>query len=181
MARISSNWRFAGGNVGIRQIDLVDDRNNGETLFVREMNVRHRLRFHALRRVHDQQRALARSEAARNFVGKIHMPRRIDQIQPIGLTRLACVTHRHRMRLDRDPPLAFQIHRIKKLVLPLALLDRAGALQQPVGQRRFAVIDMRDDAKIARQLNGHGSATIESGCARSIAIPTLFVPFTLFS
>jgi hypothetical protein len=43
------------------------------------------------------------------------------------------------------------------------------------------VIDMRDDAKITRQLNRHGSATIESGCARSIAIPTLFVPFTLFS
>ena len=88
MARISSSCRCTDGNVGIRQIDLVDDRNNGETLFVREMNVRHRLRFHALRRIDDQQRAFARSEAARNFVGKIDVPRRIEQIQPIGLTRL---------------------------------------------------------------------------------------------
>ena len=107
------------------------------------------------------------------------MPRRIEQIQPIGLTRLACVTHRHRMRLNCDPPLPFQVHRIKKLVLPLALLDRAGALQQPVRQRRFAVIDVRDDAKIARQLNGHGSATIESGCARSIAMPDAICPVHL--
>jgi hypothetical protein len=151
---------FRRGNVSIWQVDLVDDRNNGETLFVREVNVRHRLRFHALRRVHDQHRALTRSEAARNFVGKIDVPRRIEQIQPIGLTRLACVTHRHRMCLNCDPPLALQVHRIKKLVLPLALLDRAGALQQPVGQRRLAVIDVRDDAKIARQLNGHESATM---------------------
>jgi hypothetical protein len=85
------------------------------------------------------------------------------------------------MRLDCDPPLSFKVHRVKKLVLPFAILDRAGPLQQPVGQRRFAVIDVRDDAKIARQLNGHGSATIESGCAWSIAMPTLFVPFPLFS
>ena len=64
------------------------------------------------------------------------------------------------MRFDRDPALPFQVHRIKKLILPLALLDRARALKQPVRQRRFAVIDVRDDAKIARQLNGHESATI---------------------
>ena len=39
---------------------------------------------------------------------------------------------------------------------------RASALQQPVGQGRFAVIDVRDDAKIARQLNSHESATIRA-------------------
>ena len=60
-------------------------------------------------------------------------------------------------RLNCDPALPLQIHLIKKLVLPLALLDRARALKQPVRQRRLAVIDVRDDAKIARQLNGHGS------------------------
>src|SRR6185503_11101425 len=92
--------------------------------------------------------------------GKIDVPRRIEQIQPIGLTRLAFVTHRYRMRFDCDPPLPFKVHRIKKLVLPLTILDRASALQQPVGQGRFAVIDVRNDAKIPRQLKGHESATI---------------------
>jgi len=36
-------------------------------------------------------------------------------------------------------------------------VDRAGALEQPVRQRRFAVIDVRDDAEVARKLNSHGS------------------------
>ena len=39
-------------------------------------------------------------------------------------------------------------------------MDRAGALKQPVRQRRFAVIDMRDDAEVARKLNRHESATM---------------------
>ena len=50
------------GDVGIRQIDLVDDRDDGEALFVREMHVRHRLRLDALRGIDDQQRAFAGRE-----------------------------------------------------------------------------------------------------------------------
>ena len=49
-------------NVGIRQIDLVDDRNNREPLFVRQMNVRHRLRLNALCRIDT---SIAPSHAAR--------------------------------------------------------------------------------------------------------------------
>ena len=59
IARISSKLLLHRGDVRIRQVDLVDHRDDGEALFVREMNVRHRLRLHALRGVHDQQRALA--------------------------------------------------------------------------------------------------------------------------
>ena len=61
------------------------------------------------------------------------------------------------MRFDRDPALPLQVHRIKKLVLPIPLVDCAGALEQSVRQRRFAVIDVRDDAEVARKLNFHGS------------------------
>ena len=62
MARISSSCLWTGRNVGVRQIDLVDHRNDGEALFVREVNVGHRLRFDALRRVDDQQRAFTRRQ-----------------------------------------------------------------------------------------------------------------------
>ncbi len=41
------------GDVGVRQIDLVDHRHDRQALLVREVNVGHRLRFHALRGVHD--------------------------------------------------------------------------------------------------------------------------------
>ena len=84
------------------------------------------------------------------------------------------------MRLDRYPPLPLQVHRIKKLVLPLALLDRASALQQPIGQCRLAVIDVRDDAKIARQLNGHESGTIRVWLQPVNRYATRFVRFDSF-
>ena len=80
------------GNVGIRQIDLVDHRHDGKALFVGEVNVRHRLRFHTLRSIDDQQGAFAGCERTRNFVGEIDMPRRIEQIQPVFFARLcACI------------------------------------------------------------------------------------------
>src|SRR5258708_32938756 len=73
--------------------------------------------------------------------------------------------HRHRMRFDRDPAFALQIHRIKKLILLVALVDRPRRLEQSIGQSGFAVIDVRDDAEIARQFDCHESRTM-LGCAR---------------
>ncbi len=54
--------------LGRRQIDLVDHRNDFQIVVQRQVGIRQRLRFHALRRVHHQQRAFARLQAARNFV-----------------------------------------------------------------------------------------------------------------
>src|SRR5438128_11970105 len=71
--------------------------------------------------------------------------------------------HRHRMRFDRDPALALQIHRIKKLILLVALVDRPRRLEQSIGQSGFAVIDVRDDAEIARQFDCHESRTMLGG------------------
>jgi hypothetical protein len=51
----------------------------------REVSIGERLRFHALRRIHHQQRAFAGLQTARNFVGKIDVARRIDQVQLIQL------------------------------------------------------------------------------------------------
>ena len=48
----------------------------------------------------------------------------------------------------------------EELILFLALLDRAGAFEQSIRQGGLAVIDVRDDAKIARQLNGHWRAPL---------------------
>ena len=46
--------------------------------------------------------------------------------------------------------------RVEELLLHLALLQRAGGLDQPVGQRGFAVVDVRDDAEVANAGLGHG-------------------------
>ena len=53
------------------------------------------------------------------------------------------------MRLDGDAALALEIHRVEELRLHLARLERAGDLEEAVGQRRLAVVDVRDDGKVA--------------------------------
>ena len=73
--------------LGRGQIDLIDYRNNFEIMVQREISIRERLRFHALRCVHHQQRAFACLQTARNFIGKVHMARRIDQIELIPIAR----------------------------------------------------------------------------------------------
>ena len=83
------------------------------------------------------------------------MPRRVEKIETVILPVLRGVTHRHRMRFDRDPAFAFQIHGIEDLILLIALMDRACAIEQTIGKRRLPVIDVRDDAEIARKLDGH--------------------------
>ena len=51
----------------------------------REIGVGQRLRLHALRRIHHQQRAFARLQAARDLVGEIHVAGRVDQVELILL------------------------------------------------------------------------------------------------
>ena len=155
MARISSSCLCTAGNVGVRQIDLVDHRDDGEPLFVREMHIRDRLRLDALRGVDDEQRAFAGRERARNFIREIDVPRRIEQIEPVFFSRLRGVTHRDRVCLDRDPALAFEIHRIEQLILLVALVDCARPIEQSIRERCLPVIDMRDDAEIPGQLDRH--------------------------
>src|SRR5436189_2155042 len=81
------------------------------------------------------------------------------------------------MRLDRDAAFAFEIHRIEQLILLVARVDRAGAVEQSIGKRGLAVIDMRDDAEISGQLDRHkalhyaGTASVgQSEGGRSICV-----------
>ena len=65
--------------IGRRQIDLVDDGHHLEALLDGRVAVRDALRLDALAGVDDEQRAVARRERARYLVGKVDVPRRVDQ------------------------------------------------------------------------------------------------------
>jgi hypothetical protein len=52
---------------------------------------------------------------------------------------------------DRDAALALQVHAVEDLRRHLTELQRAGELEKAVGERRFAVIDMRDDREIPNE------------------------------
>jgi hypothetical protein len=137
--------------VGLRQVDLVDDRDDLEVVLDREVRVRERLRLDALRGVDDEQRALACLKRARDLVGEVHMARRVDQVELVALP-----VHAHRLCLDGDPALALELHRVEHLVAHLACRDRVGQLQDAVGERRLAVIDVRDDREVADVRLVHG-------------------------
>src|SRR5215471_18904415 len=53
------------------------------------------------------------------------------------------------MHADGDTALALEVHCVEDLGAELPLADRPGLEQQLVRQRRLAVVDVRDDRKIA--------------------------------
>ena len=142
---------------GARQVDFVDDGEDLEVVFEREVDVRERLRLHALRRVHDEERALARGKAARDLVIKVDVSRCVDEVQLVHLTILTAVVEPDGLRLDGDAALPLKIHAVKHLRLHLALAERARVLDETVGDGRFAVINMGDDGKIADMRPVHGT------------------------
>ena len=83
------------------------------------------------------------------------MARRIDQVELVLLAIFGGVHHADSMGLDRDSTLALEIHRIQHLGLHFPFSDRAGKLEQAVGERGFSVVNMRDDREISDVLTIH--------------------------
>ena len=86
------------------------------------------------------------------------MAGRVDEIELIDLAIQRLVFETDGLRLDGNAALALDIHRIEHLLLHLARLKAAAELNQPVGKRRLAVVDMGDDREIADMGKvGHGA------------------------
>ena len=137
------------------QVDLVDDGNDIQVVVDREIRVRQRLRLDALRGVHQEERTLARRQRARHLVREVDVPRRVDQVQDIGLAIVRLICQPDRMRLDRDAALALEIHRVEDLGFHLARLERARLFEEAVGQRRLAMIDVGDHREVADEAGVH--------------------------
>lgn len=101
------------------------------------------------------------------------MTGRVGEIELIVLAILGSVFHRDRMRLDCDATLALEIHGVEELLLRLALLDRSRDLQKAVGKSRLTVVDVGDDAKVARVFYGHEKAGIIGHSGRRVNLKLL--------
>ena len=99
-----------------------------------------------------QHRAVARGESAVDLVREVDVARRVDQVEqerPVA-GRRARVHHRRRLRFDRDAALALDGKCVEQLrIVVCARVHRARRLEQPVGERRLAVVNVRDDTEIA--------------------------------
>ena len=72
----------------------------------------------------------------------------VDQVQVILLAILSGVEHLDRTGLDGDAPLPLDVHIVQELFLHVPLGHGGGALQKPVGQSAFAVVDVGNDTKV---------------------------------
>ena len=135
-----------------RQVDLVDDRNDFQTCVDREVGVAEGLRLNALRRVNDEKRTLAGRERTRNLVVEVHVARGVDEVHLVGLAVVCLILHADGAGLDGDAALALEVHVVEQLLLHLADGDRLALLQQAVGKGGLAVVDMRNNRKIANLL-----------------------------
>ena len=135
--------------IGLRQIHFVEHGHDGHTEVECGVAVGHRLRFHALTGIHDEQRAFARRQRAADFIREVHVAGRVDQIEVVNLAVSGLVTQRSGLRLDGYPTLFLQIHGVQNLSAHLAVLQTAAALDDPVSQRGLAVIDVGNDRKIS--------------------------------
>ena len=148
----TSGW--ADGRSILLMTGMID-----EALREREVDVGERLRLDALRGVDDEDRALAGLEAAADLVGEVDVAGRVDEVEAVRLAVARRVLEAHGARLDGDALLALEVHRVEDLARHLARVDGVRQLEQPVGQRRLAVIDMGDDREVAqaRLGDGHGA------------------------
>ena len=169
-------------NAGGGQVDFIDDGNDGEIVAGGEEGIGDGLCFDALAGVHDEQRAFASGERAGNFVGKIHVAGRVNQVQAIFMPIARSVMQANALGFDGDAAFALQVHGIEHLRMHLALGERAGELQQAVGQRGFAVVNVRNDAEIADVLGIHGSlCECAAQAGAMLALRAGVAPFKLSS
>ena len=144
--------------LGRGQVDLVEHRHDLMARIERVVDVGERLRFDALAGVDHQQRSFAGRQRPRDLVGEVDMAGRVHQVEDVILAVLGVVVQPHGLRLDGDAALALDIHGIEHLFLArhFAIRQPAGHLDQAVGQRRFAMVDMGDDGEVADVGNGDG-------------------------
>ena len=77
------------------------------------------------------------------------MTRCVDEIELVFLAVAGDVSHPHCVQLDRYPPFTLEIQRIENLRFHLPLLQHPGRLDEAIGQGRFPVVDVCDDAEVA--------------------------------
>jgi hypothetical protein len=139
------------GGIAVRlgrgQVDLVQHRDDLEVGVQRQVQVGQRLRLDTLGGVDEQHGALAGGQAAGDLVAEVDVAGGVDQVEHV-LGAVAGPGKPDRLALDRDAPLALDVHPVQVLRPHLAALHHPGELQHPVSQRRLAVIDVGDDAEV---------------------------------
>jgi len=131
------------------QVYLVDHGDDHKIVLHRGVEVRQGLRLHALRGIDQEKHAFTGGERPRHLVREVDMPGGVDEVQLELVSVLTRVGQADRLALDRDPPLPLYVHVVEDLVPELPVVHEVRILDEPVGKRGLAVIDMGNDAEVS--------------------------------
>ncbi len=134
--------------VGLGQVHLVQHGHHFQPLLDGGVAVGYRLRLDALTGIHHQQRTFAGRQRAAHLVGEVDVAGGVDEVELVGLAVPRLVMKGHAVSLDGDAALALEIHRVENLGSHLTFRQATAHLNEPIGQRRLAMIDVRNDGKI---------------------------------
>ena len=70
---------------------------------------------------------------------------------------MVAVVEPHRLELDRDAPLPLDVHRVEVLGPHVPGVDGAAQLEEAIGERALAVVDVRHDGEVAKAAEVHGA------------------------
>ncbi|MCY1422034.1 hypothetical protein D9M71_377030 [compost metagenome] len=144
--------------IGLWQVDLVQHRHHFQALLDRRVAVGNRLRFNALTGIDHQQRAFTGSQRTAHLIGEVNVAGGVNEVQLVVDTVFGFVIQRNAVRLDGDPALALEVHGVQDLGFHFALGEAATHLDEAIGQRRLAMVNVGDDGEIADMTQiTHGS------------------------
>ena len=135
--------------LGAGKIDLVDERDDLKVGVHGHHGVRHRLRLDALGGIDHEHGAFACGQAAADLVSEVDMTRGVDEVELVGLAIIGGIVDANSLAFDGDAAFALDVHAVKQLSLHIAMRHGAGHLQNAVGERGLAMVDMGDDAEIS--------------------------------
>ena len=144
--------RDAAREIGADPIHLVDEADPRHAVFVGLAPHRLGLRLDPGDRVEDRDRAVEHAQAALDLDREIDMAGRVDDVDAVIVPKAG-----RRGRGDRDAALLLLLHPIHRggaLMHFADFVGAAGVIEDPLGRRRLAGIDMRHDADIAIPLEG---------------------------
>src|SRR5689334_6829040 len=134
--------------VGAAAVDLVHEEQRRDTQALQGPPQDERLRLDALDRRDHQHDAVQDAQRPLHLGHEVRVAGRVDQVDD-GAANGAANGERDDRRLDRDAPLALERVGLRRALIDATrLVDDTSAVEQALGQRRLAGVNMCEDPQV---------------------------------
>ncbi|CRH92299.1 Uncharacterised protein [Chlamydia trachomatis] len=134
------------------QVNFIDNWQDFQVIIQGQVNICQSLGFNSLCRINDQNSSFTGGQRTRNFIGKVHVSRRVNQVENVGFAVISLVIKLNSIELDGDTTLALQIHRVQELSLHFTAGNCLGLLQNTVSKCGFSMVNMSNNREVTNLL-----------------------------